>query len=254
VALQENSRIENPAEKGLGLFLRQIFVALYLAVMTPLYSSLCIIGSFLLRPAAAFFEIAWHRQLLMVCGVRVVVHGLNKLKRDGSYIFIGNHSSYLDIPAIVAGTGRALRFIAKRELFLIPFLGWGMAAVGHIWIDRSNARKARASLTRAANAIRCRGISVVLFPEGTRSIDGSVGQFKQGSFTLALEAGIPVVPIALSGMREILPKHTATVRSGTVHLYVGDPIMPETFKGLDKKDLAQRVRDTVVGLLAGSRS
>ena len=238
MALQENSLI------------RRIKILCWVGLSTPFYSTLCIIGAFVWRRMAVFCEIAWHKQLLAVCGVKVVTHGFQKLKKEGQYIFIGNHSSYLDIPVIVAATGRAVRFIAKRELFMIPFMGWGMAAVGHIQIDRSNARKARLSLTRAARAINRRKISVVLFPEGTRSVDGSVGQFKQGSFTLALEAGIPVVPIALVGMREIFPKHSAIVRKGTVQVYFGDPIMPETLATLDKKEITQKVHDEIVAMVA----
>lgn len=253
MALQKNSRLDKIRLPGPVLFLHYVIIVLWLAVSTPFYSVICMIGALLLRPLAVISEMAWHKQMLKVCGIRVITHGGRKLDKRQQYIFIANHSSYFDIPVIVAGTGRNVRFIAKRELFLIPFMGWGMAAVGHIRIDRTNARKARESLTRAARAIRKRRISLVLFPEGTRSVDGSVGQFKQGGFTLALEAGIGVVPVALIGMRAVLPKHSLLVRGGTVHLHIGEPITPETLKGLDKKEIAQRVRDEIVAMVAGNQ-
>jgi 1-acyl-sn-glycerol-3-phosphate acyltransferase len=247
VALQKDSRVDR--RLGPIIFLRQIMVALWLAVSTPFYSIICIIGALVLRPLAVISEMAWHKQMLKVCGIRVITHGLDKLRKSDQYIFIGNHSSYFDIPVIVTATNRNVRFIAKRELFLIPFMGWGMAAVGHIQIDRSNAKKARESLTKAARAIRQRRISVVLFPEGTRSVDGTIGPFKQGSFTLAQEAGIAVVPVALVGMRRIMPKHSNVVAGGTVHVYIGDPLAPEVLALLDKKEIARKMRDEIVAMM-----
>jgi 1-acyl-sn-glycerol-3-phosphate acyltransferase len=170
------------------------------------------------------------------------VKGLDKLKRDARYVFFANHQSALDIPILFSGLSRQLCFIAKKELFLIPFFGWGMAAVGHVRIDRSNARKARDSLSRGVEHLKRHNLSLMLFPEGTRSVDGTLGKFKQGSFALALNAGVAVVPVVIKKANERLPKKSLLVKPGEVCLEIGDPIEP---KGMEKSKLAEMVKSEI---------
>jgi 1-acyl-sn-glycerol-3-phosphate acyltransferase len=187
----------------------------------------------------------WMAQLLFLCGVRVKTAGLDKIDKKERYVFIANHSSYFDIPALYVGLPFGLSFIAKKELFLIPFFGWGMAVAGHIWIDRENARNARKSITRAVIKLGRRHISLVLFPEGTRSVSGEVGEFRRGSFTLAKESGVAVVPVSIVGARDVLRKRSLRLVPGDVTLVVGDPIPASMVASLDKTALSALVRERI---------
>ena len=185
---------------------------------------------------------AWSRNLLYFFGVKVIVKGQDRLARGARYVFFANHQSALDIPILYAALLRPLCFIAKKELFMVPILGWGMAAIGHVRIDRSSPRKALDSLARGVDNLNRHGLSLVLFPEGTRSDDGTLGRFKQGSFALALDAGMPVVPVAIRKANERLPKKELLVRPGNVYVEICDPIDPA---GMDKSGLADRVRTVI---------
>ncbi|MBN2188873.1 MAG: 1-acyl-sn-glycerol-3-phosphate acyltransferase, partial [Chitinispirillaceae bacterium] len=186
------------------------------------------------------------RQLLFMLGVRVMVNGGEKLAHGEPYVFFANHQSALDIPVLYAGLARPLCFIAKKELFMIPFFGWAMAAVGHVSIDRSSARKARESLASGVGRLKKNAFSLILFPEGTRSADGTLGAFKQGSFSLALDAGVTVVPVAVRGSCDRLPKKSLLVNQGDVYVDICDPIFPA---GIEKGTLAVRVRKAIADIV-----
>lgn len=221
-------------------------VILWALFSTVLYGTVTLVFSIFNTRLARYIAHLWCIHLLVFCGVRVRTIGAEKLSRKERYVFIANHQSYFDIPTIYAGLPFSLSFIAKKELFFIPFFGWGIAAIGHIWIDRENPRKALKSITRAIEKLKRNRICLVLFPEGTRSITGEVGVFKRGSFTLAIEAGVPVVPVSLVGMRNILPKKTFLFNPGTALVAVGDPISPEECSKLDKEELSRMVRERIV--------
>ena len=222
-----------------------VVVIAWAALSGALYSSAVLVLSLFSKKAALRAERLWHLHLLGVSGIKVAVEGLNKIEKSGRYVFIANHQSYFDIPVILIGLDKMVRFIAKKELFTIPVFGWAMSAAGHITMDRSNARKARASITAAVAALKKGNTSLVLFPEGTRSISGEVGEFKRGSFTLAIEAGVPIVPVAISGSWDVNHKHSFRITPGTVKLIIGDPISPDTAAALDKTRLAEMVRAAI---------
>lgn len=186
----------------------------------------------------------WNIHLLAIAGIKVKVRGAEKLDPNKRYVFFANHQSALDIPVMYAGMKNAISFIAKKELFFIPIFGWGMAAMGHIWIDRSNARKARDSILKAIKHLHKANVSLVLFPEGTRSVDGTIGEFKTGSFTLALQAGVQAVPVVLHDTRLCLPKNAMMMRPGTIHVDIGDPIDIDE-STMSKNDLCIRIRNTI---------
>ena len=218
------------------------FLFLWLCVSTVAYGTVCIVTGIFSRRLSQSVGGAWCRHLLFVLGVRVTVNGSEKLVSGGRYVFFSNHQSALDIPVLYSGLSRPLCFIAKKELFVIPFFGWGMAAMGHVSIDRSSPRKAKESLARGVKRLAKHSFSLILFPEGTRSRDGTLGGFKQGSFSLALEAGATVVPVALRKVNERLPKKSLLVDPGQVYLDIGDPIVPE---GMGKGELAERIREEI---------
>jgi 1-acyl-sn-glycerol-3-phosphate acyltransferase len=206
------------------------------------YATVCIVTGIFSRKLSQSVGGAWGRHLLFILGVRVIVRGGEKLDRGRRYIFFSNHQSALDIPVLYSGLSRPLCFIAKKELFLIPFFGWGLAAMGHVSIDRASPRKAKESLARGVERLKKQSFSLILFPEGTRSRDGTLGEFKQGSFSLALESGAAVVPVALRKVNERLPKKSLMVTPGPVYIDICDPIDPS---GMEKSELAKKVREEI---------
>jgi len=138
-------------------------------------------------------------------------------------VYVANHQSQFDIPALVLTMPVDFRMVAKRMLLFIPFFGWALWLAGFIFVDRGNRERAIRSLDRAAVRLR-RGTSVVIFAEGTRSPDGSLLPFKRGGFVLAIQAGVPVVPVTLRGGREVLPKGSLRIRPGTIDVHFGAPI------------------------------
>jgi 1-acyl-sn-glycerol-3-phosphate acyltransferase len=165
----------------------------------------------------------WAKMLLAVSFIRVRVEGLEKLDPNASYVFVSNHASFMDIPAILARLPHQFRFFAKQGLFSIPFLGTHLKRAGHLPVDRSNVRNSLRSMSEGARYISERGISVLLFPEGGRSQD-RLQEFKEGAAYIAIKAGVPVVPMGLEGMRELLPMGAVHIRGGRTVLRIGDPI------------------------------
>jgi 1-acyl-sn-glycerol-3-phosphate acyltransferase len=186
---------------------------------------------------------AWARVLLLGLGVRVDVEGASNLPR-GPAVFAANHGSALDIPILFGYLPADFRFIHKRSLYLVPVLGWSLWVAGHVGIDRGNPFRARKSLEAAAQRIH-HGTSVAVFPEGTRSPDAGVRPFKRGSFVLALEAGVPVVPVSLHGVKRVVPRGISTLRPGRVRLVI-HPAVPTEGRGADDAaSLAEEVRRVV---------
>lgn len=185
---------------------------------------------------------AWSRSILRLAGARVVVTRLPPLP-DGPLIFASNHESALDILALLARLPRTVRFIAKQELFRIPVFGWYLGMGGHIAVDRGNHARAVDSLRRAGAAVRG-GTSLIVFPEGTRSTDLRVHPFKKGPFVVAMEAGVPVVPVAISGAGRINPKRAIAVYPGEIRIALGDPVDPRAFA--DRTALLAEVRRRVI--------
>jgi len=164
----------------------------------------------------------WCRAILATAGVRVHVQPGSGVT-GGPYVIVANHQSHFDIPALVQAWPGPFRMVAKRSLFYIPILGWAMWMGGFIAIDRSHRQSAIASLSRAVQEIR-RGTSVVLFAEGTRSHDGNLQALKKGPFRLAQQAGVPVLPVTISGSRNVLPRQRWFPRRGTIDVVLGAPL------------------------------
>lgn len=192
----------------------------------------------------------WARSLLAVSGIEVAVEGIEKIRPDGSYVFASNHLSYMDTPVILANIPVQFRFLAKRGLFQIPFLGTHLARAGHIPVPRADPRAAIKAMALAAETIRGRGISMLIFPEGGRSEDGNLQTFKEGAAYIAVKAGAPIVPVALMGTREVLPFGSGRIRPGRVTLCIGDPIETRGLTLRDRAALVERVRGDIVEMMA----
>ena len=192
---------------------------------------------------------AWARFLLWVSGVKVKVEGLDKIAADGSYVFVSNHLSYMDTPVVLANIPVQFRFMAKRGLFQIPLLGTHLARAGHVPVPRDDPRAAVKAMTTAAQIVRERGISLLIFPEGGRTHDGALQPFKEGAAFIAIRAGVPLVPIALHGTREILPYGSSHVRSGAVTMRIGEPLATSDAQLRDRERLTAELRSRIVALL-----
>lgn len=191
----------------------------------------------------------WARVILWVSGVRVEKEGGGKLDPARSYIFAANHQSQYDIFVLQGYLGHDFRWLAKKELFQVPLWGRAMRAAGYIPVDRSHGREAMKSLVEAASRIAA-GTSVVLFPEGTRSPDGRLRDFRAGGMHLAIKSGVAVVPVAIAGTHRILPKGRLLCRPGKVRIRVGEPVEVGGFRPKQKQELARRVHGLVEDLLA----
>ncbi len=161
--------------------------------------------------------------ILMIAGVKVSTYGAERLDKSKSYIFVSNHQSYFDIPVLMHSIPNNVRFVYRENLTKIPILGWGMYLGQYIPINRENVREAMKSLKKAAEKVR-RGISVAIFPEGTRSYDGSLGDFKRGMFVLADEAKVELVPTAIDGSYMIMPRTKFRIQPGNVKVTFGEPV------------------------------
>jgi len=179
----------------------------------------------------------WGKLGLRLAGVRLTVAGMEHLDDLGPVIYMANHQSNFDILALFAGLPGQFRWIAKEELFRIPLFGYSMKRCGYIPLNRNDRRKALQSMRAAAERIKT-GTSVVIFPEGTRSEDGMLLPFKKGGFSLAQQAGVPIVPIAISGSREINPKGSLRLFGGHIRL----TIFPAIDVHAHKDDLMDAVR------------
>ena len=191
----------------------------------------------------------WSRIVLGFAGVKVQVQGANRLSRNQTYVFMANHLSAVDIWALYVALPVRVRMIAKKQLSMIPLFGWAMASGRFIFVDRGNAVAARRSIEEAKRRIRG-GHSVLIFPEGTRSRDGRLGAFKKGGFHLAIDSGVPVVPVALVGTRECMPRSSLLLRSGVVRVTFGEPVPTTGLTDSDRHVLLERVRSTIGGMLS----
>jgi 1-acyl-sn-glycerol-3-phosphate acyltransferase len=191
---------------------------------------------------------AWARALLRLSRVNVKVEGLEKIATDRSYVFVSNHLSYMDTPVFLANIPVQFRFLAKRGLFQIPFLGWHLKRAGHIPVPRGDARAAVKTMNTAAQMIRDRGISLLIFPEGGRSRDGSLGEFKEGAAYIAIHAGVPLVPVSLQGTREVLPFGSGHIKKGNVTMRIGNPIPTDQVSPRDRVRLTGELRHQILAL------
>jgi len=176
----------------------------------------------------------WSRMILWTSGVHLTVRGLENIKPGVSAIFCVNHQSHMDIPIVLVSLPVQFRFLAKKQLFRIPFLGWHLQRSGHISIDRENPRAAVKSIRAAAAQIQS-GTPVVIFPEGGTSTDTSIHPFKGGGFMLATQSQVDVIPVTVRGSRQILAKGSYHIRGGQVDVIVGSPI---SSRGLSYDELA----------------
>jgi 1-acyl-sn-glycerol-3-phosphate acyltransferase len=193
--------------------------------------------------------IGWSRVLLRANGVRVTAEGLEQLDRARSYVFIANHTSIVDIWALLVAIPNSFRYLAKRELSRVPVFGRAMTAAGNIFIDRANLASSFSSYDAAATMLN-NGRSAMVFAEGTRSRDGRLLPFKKGPFVLAIRAGVPLVPLCICGAFGRTPKGVLSVRPGAVVIRIGAPIETVDLTYEDRDSLCATARAAVEAMAA----
>jgi len=192
----------------------------------------------------------WARMVLKVMGVRIAVSGIEHLAPGTAYVFCSNHLSLIDTPLVFGYLPWEFRILARRGLWRIPFLGWHLRRAGHMPVDRDDARAGLRNLAEAAARVS-RGMSVLVFPEGGRSADGNLREFKPGAAYVAIKAGAPMAPFCIVGTRHVHTIGSVVVRPGRVELRIGRPIPTTGMTQRDTRALAAQARERVRELLSG---
>jgi 1-acyl-sn-glycerol-3-phosphate acyltransferase len=218
------------------------YVVMYIVALFcgPWVITLSLLGS----PLAYWGVSGWCRVLHLVTGVRFSTFGLENVPEDNPYIIISNHSSHLDGPTLIRAFPHPIFFVIKRELTRIPVWGQAVVRVGFIAIDRADSTAARVGMARAIESIRA-GKVVLVFPEGTRSPDDRMLPFKKGGFHLAIDAQVPILPVAVNRSRRLWPKGSAVIRPGTIDIRVGRPIATAGLTKENLPDLLEQARKAI---------
>lgn len=231
--------------KQVGWLLINAVQGLFLCVWTLV----CVVLAAIIMPfshdrALRLAPTVWVPPLMWVGGIRMRIER-PEIDWSRPHIFVMNHQSMLDIPAAFLAIPVPLRFIAKKSLGSVPFLGWFMRSTRMILVDRGRSAQAVASMQEAGKRIR-EGASIIAFPEGTRSPDGRIRPFKKGVFMVALQTGVPIVPMAIEGARDVLPPNGFRPRPGRIRLKIGAPIPTEGLGKGDRDELIAKVRGTIL--------
>lgn len=233
-----------------GRFLLSVWAALGAGLWIALIGTLYLTGARFDRHGSwmNFWQRLFSGGILLFVGARVRVEGRENIPAGTACVLMGNHSSYLDIPAVVIGMRPlGILFVAKRELLKSPFLGWALAVSHHIKIDRGNREQAVAALRKARTKLKS-GIALTVFPEGTRSPDGHLLPFKKGGFHMALDSEFPILPITIRGSRRLMGKKSFLPRPGTITVCVH----PLRFtQGLAAPDLPRLMREVRADIESG---
>jgi 1-acyl-sn-glycerol-3-phosphate acyltransferase len=184
----------------------------------------------------------WGRTILRMMRVPVEVVGREHLQPDQAYVYASNHRSSFDIFVLISELPGKFLWVAKQSLFRIPVFGWALHRMGSVPVDRSNLQTAVKSLNRAAAIVKS-GVSMIIFPEGTRGTTAELLPFKKGVFVMAIKAGQPIVPVSISGTSAIQPPGSFRVRPGPIRVVIAPPISPQDFRR--KEDLMDAVRQAI---------
>lgn len=238
---------ETKVRFSIRLLPRMIVTVLVLMIATPIMTTPIVLISLLGFFPASTFKIAilWVSLIRKCMGLRVTVNGKEKIVPGASYILTPNHQGNADIMAMYGTLGLPFRWVIKKELLKVPVFGLALRGTGAIALDRSNREKAIESLKAAKDKL-AGGWSVIIYPEGTRSSDPHLQPFKKGAFMLAVQTGIPILPITCNGAYHILPKKTMVFIPGHVDITIGDPIPTDGLTEADVPDLMEKTRQQIL--------
>lgn len=222
-------------------------VWVFLLCCTPFFAVCAGLSAVVDRSGRLWWPISqwWSRGIYRLAGVRSLrVVGDERLYDGSPWVLMANHQSHLDVACLIDGMQRPISFLTKVELFSIPFFGWSLRRMGHVAIDRKDRDRAFQALAEAGRTV-AEGRMVLVFPEGTRSVDGQLQPFKKGGFVMATESGVPIVPIGIAGTREVLPPGYWAVGRSPAVICVGEPIVTS---GRDKDQVMDEVRTAITRL------
>lgn len=190
----------------------------------------------------------WAKSALSLNGSTIKVTGIDNVPKTGGVLFIANHQSNFDIPILVGFVPRDKGFVSKVEFLRVPVFSRWMRYIGCVFIDRGDARQSLKAINQAVERLK-EGHSMVIFPEGTRSMDGTVGQFKSGSLKIALKAKVPIVPVTINGSINIMPKGSRTIKPASVEVIVSPPLILDEIAEKNVNDITEKVRSIIIGNL-----
>ncbi len=231
-------------------FTTNVFRAPLFFLATAVCGTAALVASLFAKTGRTQHRIArlWARLCLLAAGARLRIEGEENLRKYPAAVYASNHTSYMDTPVVFASLPFQFRILAKKELWTLPFIGWYLARSGQMPIDTENPRSTLSSLGKAAQALKG-GMSLFVFPEGSRTPDGTTKEFLAGAAYLAIRAQAPLVPIALSGVYDLLPIHTRHFYPGAVRLMAGEPISTAGLTLRDANQLTETLRQAIAELL-----
>ena len=216
-------------------------------VATAIMGSISVIVALWDKNGNAQLKVArvWARMLLLIAGARVKTIGIEKVQNGVSYVIVSNHVSYMDTPVLLAHLPVNFRFMAKQELFKVPFIGPHLTKAGHISVPLDDWRAALKVLGSVGVVLVEKGQSVLMFPEGGRSASGELQEFKDGAAYLAIKGKVRILPVCIIGIYDVLPMHSGHMRPGKVTLRIADPIEVDGLKTADRAELTEKLRNTI---------
>ena len=227
---------------------RGVFLVLFYAVILVVLAPFVLLGmAFGVRDAFISLGKGVMHVSRAILGIKVVIRGLEHIAPGTSYIFMANHGSFLDGPLMATVIPGKVRVILKKSIFDIPVLGWAMLHVGFVPVDRKAAGGGKKSIDRAVSLIGEKGYSFLIFPEGTRTLDGSLGRFRRGGFFLAVAAGVPILPATIRGSYELMPKGRFGSRRGTIEVEFHEAVPVDGYSPGDMDEWVEKVRDAILG-------
>ena len=223
-----------------------LFFIPFLLINTLIFGVIAVlVSSFINQRVGSYFGgVIWSKLNSYLTPMFVTVEGKQHIDKNCSYVIISNHQSLYDIFLVYGWLGIDIKWVMKKELAKIPGIGFGSKKVGHIFLDRSNSRVALESLNEAKRKL-VNGSSVVIFPEGTRSVDGKTGEFKKGAFKLALDLELPILPITITGTKDILPTDTLDLRPGKANMIIHEPIDIRNYSIASIRELMEKARQII---------
>lgn len=227
--------------------LRSALLVITGVAVTAFMSGCAVVFAFMTGEENSIHKVAriWAKMLLKLSHTKIEVVGAENILMEKPQIFMANHQSDFDILVVLGHLPSQFRWIVKKELFHIPLFGTAMRGAGYIEIDRQHHERAMLSIDTAARKIR-EGKSVMSFPEGTRSKNGTIRPFKQGMFHLAIGSGVPIVPISIIGAHEIMPKRSLQIKPGKVVMVIDRPIDVNDYSIETRQELIHRVRNVII--------
>lgn len=243
-------RYRNPLVEFLSHLRSLLWMIPILALATLVFGSVSLLASFFDGTGRLQHKVAqsWGRFLLRIFLVEVVLTGHESLEPDQVYVFASNHFSLIDTPLMFGHMPREFRILARHGLWRIPFLGWHLNRAGHIPVNRENPREAARNIGQAADKLNAEGNSILIFPEGRRTRIGKMMRFKPGAAYIAIKAGVPIVPMAIAGTRDILAPGSSHLHPGRAVLRFGQPIPTQGLVNRDASGLIKRVQAEVARL------